>query len=213
MMRVQPLSRRLALASVAALFALAPLAAAAQDAQEKKMQPEVAEMSVQQVDEKTGKVIDGGAVRKEILLHIADAEKKLAALAEATPADKYAWRPADGVRSIGEVYLHVAVGNYFLSTFFGGKPPAGIDLRNLEKQGGDKAKTIETMKKSFEFVRAAINAVPEADFGKPVKLFDHEGTYREAFVIVAAHNHEHLGQSIAYARMNKITPPWSAAGQ
>jgi uncharacterized damage-inducible protein DinB len=128
-------------------------------------------------------------------------------------ASALAITPGYEVRSTGEVFLHVAAGNYFLSTFFGAKPPAGLDLRGMEKQGGDKVKTIETMKKSFAYVVAAINAVPETDFGKPVKLFDHDATYREVFVVIATHDHEHLGQSIAYARMNGITPPWSAAGQ
>jgi uncharacterized damage-inducible protein DinB len=149
--------------------------------------------------------------RAEILLHIADAERKLIALAEAVPADKFGWRPAAGVRSVGEVYMHVAAGNYFLCNFFGAAPPAGFDLRGMEKEGGDKAKVVDALKKSFEHVHAAIAAVPDSDLEKPVKLFGHDGTYREAFLLIATHDHEHLGQSIAYARMSGVTPPWSAA--
>ena len=150
------------------------------------------------------------SIKAEILGQIDDAEKKLVALAEATPAEKYGWRPSDKVRSTGEVFLHVAGGNYFLSTLWGAKPPAGIDLRNIEKGGGDKAKVIDTLKQSFVYVRQAINSMSDADLTKTVKVFDHEGTVREVLLDVAGHAHEHLGQSIAYARMNGIVPPWSS---
>jgi uncharacterized damage-inducible protein DinB len=150
-----------------------------------------------------------GDVRSEILGQIGEAREKLVALAEAMPAEKYGWRPGEGVRSVGEVFLHVAGGNYFIPTLWGAKPPAGIDMRNMEKDGGDKAKVIDTMKKSFDSVEAAIKAVPAADLEKKVKIFDHDGTEREVFLLVATHAHEHLGQSIAYARMNGVVPPWS----
>ena len=185
-----------------ALAALLAVPAFAQEKEIKKAEPAAETATV---------TVQAKGPRAEILLHIADAEKKLIALAEAVPADKFGWRPAPGVRSIGEVFMHVAAGNYFLCTFFGAKPPAGVDLRGLEKEGGDKAKTVDALKKSFEHVHAAIAAVPDADLEKPVKLFDHDGTYREAFLLIATHDHEHLGQSIAYARMSGVTPPWSAA--
>src|SRR5262245_50204223 len=92
----------------------------------------------------------GGSVRDEILAQIADAEKKLTALAEAMPADKYGWRPAEKIRSVGEVFMHVAGGNYFLPTFWGVKPPEGVNPREFEKSGNDKAKVLATMKTSFE---------------------------------------------------------------
>ena len=154
-----------------------------------------------------------GGARAEIVRSLDDAQKKLLALAEAMPAEKYAWRPGEGVRSVGEVFAHVAAANFFIPTLWSTKMPAGVDPRGFEKEGGDKAKTIDTLKKSFDHVRHAIDAVPEADLGKTVKLFDHDGTIREAILVVASHAHEHLGQSIAYARMNKVVPPWSAAGQ
>lgn len=165
------------------------------------------------MDKPAAATASADGARAEIVRSLDDAQKKLLALAEAMPAEKYAWRPGQGVRSVGEVFAHVAGGNYFLPTFWGVKPPAGIDPRGFEKEGGDKAKTIDSLKKSFDHVRHAIDSVPEADLGKAVKLFDHEGTYREAILLVAAHAHEHLGQSIAYARMNSVVPPWSAAGQ
>ena len=150
------------------------------------------------------------SAKAEVLRNLDDAQKKLVALAEATPAEKYGWRPSDKVRSTGEVFLHVAGGNYFLATLWGAKPPEGINLQNIEKDGGDKAKVVDTLKKSFTYIRQQIEATSDADLDKTVKVFDHDGTIREVFLDVISHAHEHLGQSIAYARMNGIVPPWSA---
>jgi len=149
-------------------------------------------------------------VKAEIIGQITAAQEKLQSLAEAMPADKYGWRPGAGVRSVGEVFLHVAGGNYFLGTFLGIAPPAGLDLRNLEKDGGDKAKAIDGMKKSFDHILGALAAIPDSDLDKPVKMFGRDSTYREAMFVIATHAHEHLGQSIAYARTNGVVPPWSA---
>lgn len=149
-------------------------------------------------------------VKADILRNIDDAEKKLLALAEATPAEKFGWRPADKVRSTGEVFMHVAGGNYFLPTLWGSKLPEGINPREFEKDGADKAKVIDTLKKSFAHVRQLISAAPDAELEKTVKIFGQDGTVRQVFLIVASHAHEHLGQAIAYARMSGITPPWSA---
>src|SRR3954447_6842960 len=89
------------------------------------------------------------SVKADIVRSLDDAEEKLVALAEAFPAEKYTWRPGEGVRSVGEVFAHVAGGNYFLPTLWGAKPPAGVNPRGFEKEGGDKAKTIDNLKKSF----------------------------------------------------------------
>src|SRR5947209_5957185 len=154
-----------------------------------------------------------GGTRADLLRSLDDAQKKLVSLAEAMPAEKYTWRPGEGVRSVGEVFGHVSGANYFIPTLWGAKMPAGVDPRGFEKEGGDKAKTVDTLKKSFDHVTQAIQNLPDADLGKAVKIFDHEGTYREAVLVVVSHAHEHLGQSIAYARSNGVVPPWSQKGQ
>ena len=149
--------------------------------------------------------------RADFLRQLGDAEEKLIALAEATPADKFTWRPAQGVRSVSEVFMHVAGGNYFLSTFLGVKPPEGVG-RDIEKIT-DKAKVVETLRQSFAHARRAAEGVSDADLERQVKLFGNDSTFRGVLFLMATHAHEHLGQSIAYARMNGITPPWSARRQ
>jgi len=193
-------------AILALAFAAVALPARAQDA--KPMEKKAEQKAEMKADMKPS-----AGARGEIMAQIDAAEKKLVALAEAMPADKYGWRPGQGVRSVGEVFAHVSGANYFLPTLWGGKIPAGVDPRGFEKEGGDKAKTLDTLKKSFENVRQAINAVPDGDLDRTVKVFDHDGAVREVVLIIATHAHEHLGQAIAYARMNSVTPPWSAQGQ
>ncbi len=144
-----------------------------------------------------------------VMYQIDEAQKKLVALAEATPADKFGWRPAEGVRSVGEVYAHVSGANYFLPTFWGSKIPDGVDPRGFEKEGGDKAKTIDTLKKSFDSLKQQVQTLSPADLDKKIKMFGHDATVRDAVLVLATHGHEHLGQAIAYARTNGIAPPWS----
>jgi len=136
-------------------------------------------------------------------------------LANAVPAEKYGWRPAPGVRSVSEVYMHVVGANYGLPALVGGKMPDGFS-RDMEKTVTDKAKVIEWLKKSIDNARAAGTGMSSADLDKKIKvpfLGNQELTQRRILMIVETHMHEHLGQSIAYARSIGVTPPWSEAGE
>ena len=147
--------------------------------------------------------------RADYLTEIDDVGKKLVDLADAMPADKYSWRPAPGVRSVGEVFMHVVAGNSTLPSFLGAPRMDGIS-RDSEKTVTEKAKIVELLKKSIENAKAAASNVTEADLNKKVKTFgDREMTERQVLFRILNHMHEHLGQSIAYARMNGVTPPWS----
>ncbi|HEY0782076.1 MAG TPA: DinB family protein [Thermoanaerobaculia bacterium] len=195
--------KRTVIVSCSALAALLLAAAPLVHAADAKAAPAKAAAAV--------KASGAATERADVLRSLGDAKEKLISLAEATPAEKFAWRPAEGVRSVGEVYLHVAQANFGLPTLWGGKPAEGVDVKNLEKEGGDKAKTVDLLKRSFDHAQSAIDAVPEADLGKEVNLFGRQTTVNGVVVLLASHAHEHLGQSIAYARMNGIVPPWSAA--
>ena len=146
-------------------------------------------------------------VHADLLKNLDDTQKKIVSLAEAVPADKYTWRPAEGVRSISEVFMHIAGANYMIPAGLGVPPPSGI-TRDMEKTVTDKAKIIDHLKQSFEHQRKAIEGA--SDLAKPAKLFGRESTNGATQVLIITHLHEHLGQAIAYARMNKVTPPWSA---
>ncbi len=159
-------------------------------------------------DEPTG-------IRKEYLASLDDAGGKLQELAGAMPQGKFAWRPMKGVRSTAEVFMHVAGANYGIPAFFGVMPPpsAGIDMAHFqdwEKSTSDKAKVQTLLKDSYAHIHKIISDTPDSDLDTEVNLFGMKMTKRAAFLLIVSHTHEHLGQAIAYARMNKITPPWTA---
>jgi uncharacterized damage-inducible protein DinB len=141
----------------------------------------------------------------EFLANLDDTEAKLMELAESTPAEKYSWRPGTGVRSIGEVYMHIAGANYFLATFLGVDAPKRS--ADIEKTVTKKADVIAELRRSFDHIRQA--ALHTNDLDKSVKMFGKTTTHRGVLLTVITHLHEHLGQSIAYARMTGLVPPWS----
>jgi len=148
--------------------------------------------------------------RAEYLTIAQTASDKYLRLAQAIPADKYTWRPAEGVRSIAEVLLHVAQANYGFATRLGATPVAGLSLRDLEKSTTDKAAILNHLQASLAMFRAAVIAYPEANAETKMQWFGPpEITTRYFLTFNADHNGEHLGQLIAYARMNGVTPPWS----
>jgi len=155
-----------------------------------------------------------GAFQRDLLGVYSDAEKKVLDLEEAVPQNKFDWRPAPGVRSIAEAYLHIAFGNYGLTKMATGKEPpaeAGWEMNppKWDAKTKDKAEIKKILEKSFAYVHQVIGAVPDADLDKMVSFFGHEMTVRSVLIILVGHVNEHLGQSVAYARANKITPPWS----
>lgn len=154
--------------------------------------------------------------RRDLLDPIDHAEREILALAKAIPAEKYSWRPAKGVRSVSEVYQHIANGNNLILTFTAEKPldrkalnQMIEDNARLEQTVTDKDRIIANLKDSFERTRAVIMRMSEQDLNRPVKFFGTDGTMRGVLISIGNHSHEHLGQSIAYARMMGVVPPWS----
>ncbi len=152
-----------------------------------------------------------------LLSHVNDVHAKLVGLARAIPADQYSWRPMEGVRSSGEVLLHVAVDNYFMPSMVGVQPDTSthVDPKNFatlsafEKQQLDRDATIATLDRSFEHLVKAMEATPDSSLSHPVTMFGQKTTVEGMWVGTTTHLHEHLGQLIAYARMNHVVPPWS----
>ena len=145
-------------------------------------------------------------VRAELLHDLDDMQKKILSLAMAMPAEKYSWRPGHGVRSVSEVYMHIAGANYTLVSFVGDRPM--LDARSLERVT-EKARVLEELRRSFDYLRNAIISTSDSDLDKPIRMFGNDSTERAAFMMALNHLHEHLGQSVAYARMNGVVPPWS----
>jgi uncharacterized damage-inducible protein DinB len=133
---------------------------------------------------------------------------QLIALAEATPADKFAWRPAPGVRSTSEVYMHIALANFYLLSVTGPKMPA--DLKSeLEKTVAAKADVVSWLKRSLDAVKQAHLAVTPKDLDRKVQIADRDANVDGMYLRILVHANEHMGQLIAYARMTGVAPPWS----
>ena len=148
---------------------------------------------------------------RDLVGQIERVKGEVMSLENAVPQDKYAWRPGEGVRSISEVYLHIAGSNYFLMSFTGVKPPASAKID--EKGTTDKAKIADALKASFDWTKDAISKMSDADLEKEVQMFGQKTTVRNTLFVLLSHIHEHLGQSIAYARTNGVVPPWTAEEQ
>ena len=151
--------------------------------------------------------------RSEVLAEVMIQEDKFLRLAEAIPAEKYTWRPAPDVRSVAEVFLHVSAANFNVYSLVGTPPPAGVDIKGLEKSTTDKTKVIATLKNSFAHARKAITSMSDADLDKSLDWFGGKNTERGILLFVTRHAAEHLGQSIAYARFVGVVPPWTEDAQ
>jgi uncharacterized damage-inducible protein DinB len=148
------------------------------------------------------------------------ARNQTTALAQAMPVDKFDWRPGPGVRSVGEVYVHIAETNVLLLgyagtrvdfpglQFTGKEPVPEVIARFLEfeKTVHGKDNILAMLNRTLDAVKGSFAA---ADLEKPVELFGRKTTTRAVYLRILAHVNEHMGQSIAYARMNGIVPPWS----
>jgi FKBP-type peptidyl-prolyl cis-trans isomerase/DinB superfamily len=151
----------------------------------------------------------------DILLSFSDSESKVIALAKAVPEEKYSWRPAPGVRSFGEVFVHIVAGNKLLLTLATSTPSAAelnteFEAQSkFEKQAFPKTRIIEMLTESFATVRKSLESVRPGTLAREASFFGAPTTRRGIFVNLDVHIAEHLGQAIAYARMNGIIPPWS----
>src|SRR5215472_16019266 len=133
---------------------------------------------------------------------------QLIALAEATPAEKFSWRPAAGVRSVSEVYMHIAMANFWLLSVTGPKMPAGMK-EDMEKTVTAKAEVVDWLKRSLEAVKTAHLEVKPADLQRKVKVDGRDATVDGMYLRIIVHANEHMGQLIAYARMSGVVPPWA----
>ena len=153
----------------------------------------------------------------ELLLPFSQMEAHVLARAKAVPEEKYAWRPAPGVRSFREVFLHIAYGNRLLLNIAENAPEKEALLKQIEEQMKrevaemDKEGVLKALRESFAAARNALETARTGALNRSVDFFGQATTRRGVLTSMDTHIAEHLGQAIAYARMNGIVPPWSAA--
>jgi hypothetical protein len=150
------------------------------------------------------------AVKAAFLADIEAMRVKFVGLAETFPPDKYSWRPMDGVRSVSEVLMLIASEGYgFAPTAFGGKAAMSREESSALSKVTDKAQVIDHLNKGFAHAKQTIEAIDPATLVGRRSVFGRERSTPEVVLFVAGDMHEHLGQLIAYARMNRLVPPWS----
>jgi len=149
--------------------------------------------------------------------------KHLDQLSQAMPDDKYSWRPGPGVRSVSEVYVHIASGNFLLLSLTGVKLPAEYfpnvtadakgkpdthavfkRMSELEKTVTEKSAVTRMLKSSLDEVRNRLSQSTPAELDRPADFFGEQTTVRRVYLRIFAHVNEHYGQSVAYARLNGI---------
>jgi uncharacterized damage-inducible protein DinB len=139
-------------------------------------------------------------------LHVS---RQLVALAEAIPGEKFSWRPGPGVRSVSEVVMHVAIANFGLLSASSVKLPEGFKP-GLEKSVTSKREVIDWLQRSLDAVKTAHLRVKPSDLARKVEDRNYRGaTVEGMYLRIIVHANEHMGQLVAYARMNGIVPPWS----
>jgi len=149
-------------------------------------------------------------MKAQSLIDLDAMHKQFVSLADAVPADKFTWRPGDGVRSFSEAFLHVAAMNFGMPAQIGATPAPGYKKDGYEKSTTDKAKVIEQLNQSFDYVHAYVDSMTNADFARLEPKFGPQANAGDIIYIIITDDHEHLGQTVAYARVNGIVPPWTA---
>ncbi|HVP69179.1 MAG TPA: DinB family protein [Anaeromyxobacteraceae bacterium] len=151
--------------------------------------------------------------RGDLLLSLARLEQQTLSLEQAMPQAKFSWRPAKGVRSVSELYLHIAGGIYFLASKLGREVPPDVQAimkaNKWESQTTKKEEISRVLTSAFAYLRNVILDTRDEDLDKKVQLMGNEVSTRLALMATQFHSWEHLGQAIAYARSNGVVPPWN----
>jgi uncharacterized damage-inducible protein DinB len=152
------------------------------------------------------------AIKAGFIADLDELQGKFVGLAEAFPQDTYKWRPMEGVRSVSEVLMLAAFEGYtFIPNSFGAPPMALGSREEMAKirATSDKAEVVAHLKKAFAYAKSQMQALDPGTLTGKHKVMGMDMTVSETQIHISGDLHEHLGQLIAYARMNHIVPPWS----
>ncbi len=163
--------------------------------------------------------------RGEYLRELEIATRQSIALAEAFPLDTYGWRPDPQARAVSEVFRHVAVGCFMLldvvgivapGDLYGGVPEGGRERFRALVQRSDeimasvpeKDAVLHLLRRSFQALQESIGQASDAQLDRSLHFFGEETAVRRVYLRMLVHTHQHMGQMIAYLRMNGVAIPW-----
>lgn len=163
---------------------------------------------------KTEPAPPSAAPAADIAFSLASLENEIMQLAKAVPEEKYGWQPGPGVRTFQQVFLHIAYGNHLILNIAEDAEPDDvkkIEDENAKIEAGpiSKEKTIAALTETFAEIHKYLDEVRAAQLSRDMEFFGQKTSRRGILVWLDTHMGEHLGQAIAYARMNGIVPPWS----
>ena len=154
-------------------------------------------------------------VSRELRERIETARDKFISLAEAVPEEAWDYRPMEGTRSFGEVFIHIAADNYAPMWSSDMPQPEGVEIEATREsfeayqaEARPKEETLTELRNSFDYLLNALQA-SEGKMDSSIPFFGNEWMLGDMWIALTTHMHEHLGQTIAYARANEIVPPWS----
>jgi uncharacterized damage-inducible protein DinB len=161
----------------------------------------------------------GGGTKTGAQAQVADLEDmrmKFVALADAIPDDRFAWKPMEGVRSVHDVFALVVTEAELFPTMWSFERPAWAKMQFNEELSRlallSRADVAKELERSFDHVIGLVRGLSAADRAKQVSFFGLNVDLATAITLMTNDMHEHLGQLIAYARMNGVVPPWSRPG-
>lgn len=165
----------------------------------------------------TPQIMFAQSLMTDMHAEVSAVQKKIIDLANAMPDASYAWRPAAGVRSTGEVFKHIAADNYLIPIAMGAPAPAATGIsateystvQKYETRTATRAEIIADLEASFRHLHGAMRLTTDTNLGEGLKFFGQDMSRQKVMIVTLTHLHEHLGQLIAYARSNKVVPPWS----
>jgi uncharacterized damage-inducible protein DinB len=169
--------------------------------------------SAQNADNAADKTAPSYDMKAQSLADLQVVQNKMVALVNAIPADKMTWRPSEDSRSFAEVFLHVAGERYQILGLGGAVAPADFNGKTYEKSTTDRTQIVAELNKTWDFAQKTINGMSNADFAKLLPKLGPQANSGDVVYILVADAHEHLGQVVAYARVNGVVPPWTAEAQ
>jgi DinB superfamily len=149
-------------------------------------------------------------MKAQAILDLQQMQQKFTSLAAAVPQEKYTWRPGDGARTFGELFLHTAAAGFNFPTMKGTPAAPDFTAKGFEKSTTDKAKIIDWLNKSFAYSIASVESMSNAEFAAPLPKLGPDANAGDVIYLMVVHAHEQLGISIAYSRAIGVVPPWTA---
>lgn len=151
---------------------------------------------------------DGGESFKELFNRQFSYASRILGLAEVIPAEIYSWRPDEDVRSVGEVFTHIAYYNFYYPQNSLGIPvPEDVEMESIESISG-KEDVVAILEQSIRHLQESVEAMPDARLSEPAQFYGTTTDGEGVLTALLTHMSEHIGQAIAYARMNGVAPPW-----